>query len=126
MAMASAGQAEGKQRVEGPRNAGPRRWRFVLSGVGPPLLEYRRGWSEEHRVHTMVWGLDPAMRNRLILALALAVAMLSRQSGGICGDPPQGDPPGPPANSSGSRELVPVPTLGGVQFWADELFSARA
>jgi len=70
----------------------------------------------------MFWGLDPAMRNRLILALALAVALLSRQSGGICGDPPQGDPPGPPANSSGSRELVPVPTLGGMQLWADELF----
>jgi pimeloyl-ACP methyl ester carboxylesterase len=33
------------------------------------------------------------------------------------------DAPAPPApNPLGAREIVPVPTLGGMQFWADELF----
>jgi pimeloyl-ACP methyl ester carboxylesterase len=54
---------------------------------------------------------------------AVAAALVVSQFRGMCEEPARKNGSTPPqAAASGARELVPVPTLGGVQFWGDELF----
>jgi len=63
------------------------------------------------------------MRRRLISASMLAVALAVCQSRGIYGDPPEAKDSGrTEAHLPGAHELIPMPTLGGTQFWGDELF----
>jgi pimeloyl-ACP methyl ester carboxylesterase len=56
-----------------------------------------------------------------VCVLIVGLAMAPCQS--TYGEPLRQDAPPPAAlKAIGAREIIPVPTLGGMQFWADELF----
>lgn len=54
------------------------------------------------------------------VCLAAAVVVLLGPCSGRCG--PAAEPPGPSGPAFSLAQNVPLPTLGGTQFWADELF----